>query len=64
MSSRHVIGMAQGILMERYGLDEQQAFAFLSRVSSHENRKLRELATEVVRTRELPEPAEGDPGQV
>ncbi len=56
MSSRHVIGMAQGILMERYGLDEQQAFAFLSRLSSHHNRKLRDLAGDLVRTRSVPDP--------
>lgn len=53
MSSRHVIGMAQGILMERYRLDEEQAFAFLARRSSQENRKLRELALEIVS--DLPE---------
>ena len=48
MASRHVIGMAQGVLMERYRLDEEQAFAFLARRSSQENRKLRDLAGEVV----------------
>ena len=51
MSSRHVIGMAQGILMERYHLDEEQAFAFLTRRSSQENRKLRDLASELVANR-------------
>ena len=56
MSSRHVIGMAQGILMERYDLDEQQAFAFLSRLSSHQNRKLRDIARDLVSTRTVPEP--------
>jgi GAF domain-containing protein len=56
MSSRHVIGMAQGILMERYRLDEQQAFAYLSRLSSHQNRKLRDLAQDLVATRTVPEP--------
>ncbi len=55
MSSRHVIGMAQGILMERYGLDEKRAFAFLARLSSHQNRKLRDLAADLVATRTVPE---------
>ena len=48
MSSRHTIGMAQGILMERYDLDEHQAFAFLTRRSSQENVKLRALAADLV----------------
>ena len=66
MSSRHVIGMAQGILMERYGLDEQQAFAFLTRRSSQENRKLRDLAVDLVATREVhdEDTVPEQPGQV
>ena len=55
MASRHVIGMAQGIVMERFGLDEDRSFAFLSRLSSHQNRKLRDLAGDLVRTRTIPE---------
>jgi hypothetical protein len=34
LQTRHLIGMAQGMLMLRYGLDQDQAFAFLSRTSS------------------------------
>ena len=56
MSSRHAIGMAQGILMERFQLDEHQAFAFLSRLSSHQNRKLRDIAGDLVATRTIPVP--------
>lgn len=52
MQTRKVIGQAIGILMERYGLDEQRAFAFLNRLSQHRNVKLRLLAQEIVADRE------------
>ena len=45
---RDVIGQAKGILMERYGLTGQRAFQVLIRLSSEQNRKLRDLAVEVV----------------
>jgi GAF domain-containing protein len=48
MGSRHTIGLAQGILIERYGLDAPKAFALLQRLSSTQNRKLRDLAEELV----------------
>ena len=54
VAGRTIIGQAQGILMERLGLDASQAFAYLTRASSHGNRKLLRVATEVVETRELP----------
>jgi AmiR/NasT family two-component response regulator len=40
--------MAQGMLMTRYRLSEEQAFRFLSRVSQQENVKLRSVAERVV----------------
>jgi len=46
--TRKVIGQAIGILMERHGLDEDAAFAYLTRVSSRSNVKLRAVATEIV----------------
>src|SRR6478735_10562332 len=46
--TRKVIGQAIGILMERHGLDEDGAFAYLTRVSSHSNVKLRTVAQEIV----------------
>ena len=52
--SNRVIGAAVGIIMERYNLDQDAALRFLKRVSSQHNRKLRELATELVETRRLP----------
>jgi GAF domain-containing protein len=48
MQTRHLIGMAQGMLMLRYGLDEEQSFAFLSRTSQQNNVKLRDIAVRVV----------------
>lgn len=46
--TRKVIGVALGILMERYDMNEDRAFAFLVRASSHANIKLRALAQELV----------------
>lgn len=57
VSSRTVIGQAEGILMERYGLGEDQAFAVLRRYSQNANVKLVDVATRVVATRRLPESA-------
>lgn len=57
VASRLVIGQAQGMLMQRYGLDEGQAFAVLIRASRSSNRKLRDVARQLVDTRELPDVA-------
>jgi hypothetical protein len=46
--TRTLIGQAVGIVMERYGLNDQRAFAFLQRMSSHRNVKLRLVAQEIV----------------
>lgn len=55
--SRHLIGMAQGMIMQRYGVDMARAFAVLQRWSSHRNLPLREVAEAIVEGREpLPEP--------
>lgn len=60
LESRTVIGQAIGMLMERYGLDEDRAFDVLRRLSSQQNVKLRDLAAQVVRTRTLPTPVTRD----
>jgi AmiR/NasT family two-component response regulator len=52
---RTVIGMAIGILMERFGLDHDEAFARLRECSQQLNRKLYDIAVELTETRELPE---------
>jgi len=49
--TRKVIGQAIGILMERYAFDEDRAFAYLTRVSSRSNTKLRDVAKEIVEQR-------------
>jgi hypothetical protein len=54
MDTRGLIGAAQGIIMERYDVEDTVAFAVLVRLSSHTNRKLREVAWDIVRTRRLP----------
>jgi GAF domain-containing protein len=48
MQTRHLIGMAQGMLMLRYRLSEPQAFQFLARNSQDRNIKLRVVAGQVV----------------
>ena len=53
--SRGIVGQAQGILMERYQITADQAFAVLKRYSSHRNQKLRCIAERVVSSRSLPE---------
>ncbi len=55
IANRTVIGQAEGILMERFGITAEQAFAVLRRVSQHRNVKLNRVAEELVRTRETPE---------
>jgi AmiR/NasT family two-component response regulator len=48
MHTRKVIGQAMGILMERYDLDEDRAFAFLVRASQTDNLKVRDIAQQLV----------------
>jgi ANTAR domain-containing protein/GAF domain-containing protein len=48
LHTRTDIGTAVGILMERYGIDRHQAFAFLVRISSTRNIKVRVLAQDVI----------------
>jgi GAF domain-containing protein len=48
LQARHTIGLAQGMLMQRYHLDEDQAFQFLRRVSQDTNVKLRDIAARVI----------------
>jgi GAF domain-containing protein len=55
LSSREVIGQAQGILMERERIAADQAFDVLRRASQYLNIKLREVAQTLVDTGERPE---------
>jgi ANTAR domain len=54
LESREVIGQAKGILMERYRLTPDAAFALLARASQDTNVKLREVAAELCQTGALP----------
>jgi GAF domain-containing protein len=55
LSSREVIGQAQGILMERERIPADQAFDVLRRASQYLNVKLREVAQTLVDTGERPD---------
>ena len=57
--SRHLIGVAQGILMSTYGLTMDQSFELLRRYSSQTNTKIRDVAQHVVDSGSLP--PNGDP---
>lgn len=53
LTGRDLIGQAKGILMERYNIDADHAFAVLVRASQTEHRKLRDLAHELATSRNL-----------
>ncbi|RBY88665.1 GAF and ANTAR domain-containing protein [Blastococcus sp. TF02A-26] len=55
MGNRDVIGQAKGMLMERYAISADRAFAVLARVSQQTNRRLLDVATELTVTRAVPE---------
>ena len=54
IDARKLVGQAMGILMERYDLDGNRAFEVLKRYSQQTNRKLRDVAQELIDTRRLP----------
>lgn len=54
IGARHTIGLAQGILMERYDIDADRAFTVLRRHSQQHNVKLRAVAEQVIEHRRLP----------
>jgi hypothetical protein len=56
LASRKTIGMAIGLLMERLGMDEESAFAYLVRRSSESNTKLRKVAAAIVDSSNVNEP--------
>ena len=53
--ARGVVGQAQGILMEQYDIDADQAFALIKRSSAALNQKLRLIAERIIGDRRLPE---------
>ena len=54
VDARKLVGQAQGILMERYDLDDRRAFDVLRRYSQDHNVRLNEVARILVSTRRLP----------
>ena len=48
LGSRDTIGQAKGILMERYGLDDQAAFNMLVKLSQSTNMPVREIARRLI----------------
>jgi len=59
--SRSIIGQAQGILMEHYGVTATQALTVLHRYSAQQDLNLRLMAEGVIRDRGLPDIAPLDP---
>ena len=55
LDTRTTIGQATGMLMERFSLSPDVAFKVLKRVSQDSNRKLRDVALELVATGILPD---------
>lgn len=54
VGTRTVIGQAEGILMERLGIDAAEAFALLREAAERTGTKVAQVAVQLVRTRELP----------
>jgi GAF domain-containing protein len=54
VDARKLVGMAMGLLMERFDVDSDHAFAILKRHSQDTNTRLRDVARQLVDTRHLP----------
>lgn len=54
IDARKLVGQAQGILMERYDLDDRRAFDVLRRYSQERNIRLNDVARILVTTRKFP----------
>jgi signal transduction histidine kinase/DNA-binding response OmpR family regulator len=55
LQSNRTTGTAVGIVMTRYELNAELAFQVLKRISQQSNRKLHDIAAEIVRTGALPD---------
>jgi AmiR/NasT family two-component response regulator len=60
LESRAVIDQAKGIRVERHRLTADQAFQLLAQASMHANRKLRDVADDLVRIGDLSGAPRGD----
>ncbi|HET7415173.1 MAG TPA: ANTAR domain-containing protein [Arthrobacter sp.] len=56
LTSSRTIGAAIGLLMGSRNIDQDKAFAVLKQASQDSNRKLRELAAELVQSANHPTP--------
>ena len=54
LHTRELVGQAKGILMERFKITGDRAFRVLVHVSQNSNRKLTEIAQDLVDSGELP----------
>lgn len=63
LATRGMIGQALGIVRERYGLDAEEAFGYLRRLSQDGNRKLSVLAADIVDTGPDRDAGRCDPGR-
>ncbi|CCH30167.1 GAF and ANTAR domain-containing protein [Actinosynnema sp. NPDC047251] len=52
LDTRHTIGLAQGLLMRHFSCDTDGGFTLLRTASQHTNRKLRDVATDLVEAHE------------
>ena len=52
--SRDIIGQAKGMLMQRHKIDANRAFAVVLPISQDSNRKLRDVAGELVSSGQHP----------
>ncbi|MFW6773024.1 GAF and ANTAR domain-containing protein [Nocardioides sp. CPCC 205120] len=48
LESRELIGVAVGVVMQRFGLDRTRAFEFLARTSQNSNTKMRDVAARLI----------------
>ena len=53
LETRKLVERAKGILMDRLGLSEQDAFRKLQKASQDENRRMREIAESVIRAEKM-----------
>jgi AmiR/NasT family two-component response regulator len=60
LRTARTIGVAMGIIVERHKVSECEAFHALADVSQRSNRKLRDIAADLVYTGELPDCATQD----
>ncbi len=57
LASRDIIGQAKGIVMERFHIDADHAFALIARLSQEQNIKLHTIATQLIADATKPNPA-------